>query len=85
MAELKILTYHVQGLGEISKRTDIFDFLKNLNFDIYCLRETHFTDTEKHLKRNLWNGECLFSNYTSNARVWQFCLVKTLSIKFINI
>ena len=45
MAELKILTYNVQGLGGISKRTDIFDFLKKLNFDIYCLQETHFTDT----------------------------------------
>ena len=68
MAELKILKYNVQGLGGISKRTDIFDFLKNLNFDIYCLQETHFTDTERHLIRNLWNGECLFGNYTSNAR-----------------
>lgn len=68
MAELKILTYNVQGLGGISKRTDIFDFLENLNFDIYCLQETHFTDTERHLIKNLWNGECLFSNYTSNAR-----------------
>ena len=48
--------------------TDIFDFLKNLKSDIYCLQETHFTDTEKHLIRNLWEGECLFSNYTSNSR-----------------
>ena len=72
LAELKILTYNVQGLGGISKRTDIFDVLKNLNFDIYCFDiycETHFTETEKHLIRNLWNGECLFSNYTSE--VWQ--------------
>ena len=69
MAELKILTYNVQGLGGISKRTDIFDVLKNLNFDIYCLQETYFTETEKHLIRHLWNGECLFSNYTSE--VWQ--------------
>ena len=68
MAELKILSYNVQGLGDISKRTDVFDFLKNTNFDIYCLQETHFTDREEKLILNLWNGECLFNNYRSNAR-----------------
>lgn len=35
MADLKILTYNVQGLGGIDKRTDIFDFLKDQNSDIY--------------------------------------------------
>ena len=59
---------NVQGLGDISKRTDVFDFLKNTNFDIYCLQETHFTDREEKLILNLWNGECLFNNYRSNAR-----------------
>lgn len=68
MAELKILSYNVQGLRGISKRTDVFDFLKNTNFDIYCLQETHFTDTEEKSVLNLWNGECLFNNYRSNAR-----------------
>ena len=60
MADLKQLTYNVQGLGGISKITDIFDFLRNLNSDIYCLQETHFSDTEKQSIRNLWNGECIF-------------------------
>ena len=43
MAELKILSYNAQGIGGISKRTDIFDFLRNTDCDIYCLQETHFT------------------------------------------
>lgn len=68
MAELKILSYNVQGLGGISKRTDVLDFLKNTNFDIFCLQDTHFTHTEEKLILNLWNGECLFNNYRSNAR-----------------
>ena len=33
MADLKILTYNVQGIGGIGKRTDIFEFLKNMDFD----------------------------------------------------
>ena len=40
MAELKILSCNAQGIGGISKRTDIF--LRNTHRDIYCLKETHF-------------------------------------------
>ena len=54
MAELKILSYNTQGIGGISKRTDIFDFLRNTNCDIYCLQETHFTDTEERSILDLW-------------------------------
>ena len=68
MADLKILTYNVQGIGGISKRTDIFEFLQNLDFDIYCLQETHFTDEEEALIRTQWNNDCNFSNYKSNAQ-----------------
>ena len=68
MAELKILSYNAQGIGGISKRTDIFDSIRNTNCDIYCLQETHFTDTEERSILDLWNGECLFNNYKSNAR-----------------
>ena len=68
MADLKILTYNVQGIGGIGKRTDIFEFLKNMDFDIYCLQETHFTDNEEILIRTHWNNDCYFSNYKSNAQ-----------------
>ena len=68
MAELKILSYNAQGIGGISKRTDFFDFLRNTDCDIYCLQETHFTDTEERSILDLWKGECLFNNYRSNAR-----------------
>ena len=49
--DLKILTYNVQGIGGISKRTDVFDYLQNMNFDIYCLQETHFKDEDEILIR----------------------------------
>ena len=51
MADLEIQTYNVQGLGGIGKRTDIFNCLRNLNSDIYCLQETHFTDTKKTINK----------------------------------
>ena len=81
MAELKILSYNAQGIGGISKRTDIFDFLRNTNCDIYCLQETHFTDTEERSILDLWNGECLFNNYKSNARGVAILFGKNLEYK----
>ena len=66
--DLKILTYNVQGIGGISKRTDMFDYLQNMNFDIYCLQETHFKDEDEILIRTHWNNDCFFSNFKSNAR-----------------
>lgn len=68
MADLKLLTYNVQGIGGISKRTDIFDYLRNMNFDIYCLQETHFKTEDEISVRTHWNNDCFFSNYKSNAR-----------------
>lgn len=53
MAELKILTYNIQGVGGRSKRTDVFDYLKNLNFDIFCLQETHVTDKEENFDKQI--------------------------------
>ena len=69
MAELKILSFNVQGLGGIKKQKDVFNYLQNKNFDIVCLQDTHFTsDQEKHI-RNRWEGSCFFSAAPqSNAR-----------------
>lgn len=84
MAELKILSYNVQGLGGISKRTDVLDFLKSTNFDIFCLQETHFTDTMEKSILNMWNGECLFNNYRSNSRGVAILFGKNIEYKVHN-
>ena len=39
-----------------------------MDFDIYCLQETHFTDEEEVHIRTQWNNDCYFSNYKSNAQ-----------------
>ena len=65
---LKILSVNCQGLGDINKRRDVFNYLRNMDYNIYCLQDTHFTiDTENDI-RNLWGYDCHFSSYASNAR-----------------
>lgn len=69
MAELKILSFNTQGLGGIKKQKDVFHFLKNKDFDIYCLQDTHFTAGQEMYIRNRWEGNCYFSPaQQSNAR-----------------
>lgn len=81
MAELKILSFDVQGLDGIKKQKDVFNYLQNMNFDIVCLQDTHFTaDQEKHIS-NRWEGNCFFSAAPqSNARGVATFFWKTLRI-----
>ena len=43
MASVRILSVNCQGLGNIVKRTDVFNYLKKKQCNIYCLQDTHFT------------------------------------------
>ena len=85
MAELKIMSFNVQGLGGIKKQKDVFNYLQNKNFDILCLQDTHFTaDQEIHI-RNRWEGNCFFSAAPqSNARGVAIFFGKNLDYKIHN-
>lgn len=61
MAELKIVSFNTQGLGGIKKQKDVFHYLKNTKFDIFCLQDTHFTADQECYIRNRWDGNCCFS------------------------
>ena len=68
MSSLKILSVNCQGLGDHSKRKDVFNYLRAKNYNIYCLQDTHFTvENEKNI-RSLWGFECFFSSFNSNSR-----------------
>jgi exonuclease III len=47
MASVKILSVNCQGLGNIVKRTDVFNYLKKKQCNIYCLQDTHFNKYTK--------------------------------------
>ena len=68
MEEIKILSVNCQGLGDITKRKDVFSYLKNLNYNIYCIQDTHFTENIENIVRNMWGFECYFSSFKSNSR-----------------
>ena len=69
MTDFKILSLNCQGLGNMEKRLDMFNYLKSKKCQIYCLQDIHSTEhTEKFIQAKWGNSNCLFSSATSNKR-----------------
>lgn len=65
---LKILSANCRSLKSNERRKEVFDYLKEMNYDIYCLQETRFVSgTEKTVKTD-WGGDCFFSCSGSESR-----------------
>ena len=65
---LKIASMNCRGLGEFTKRRDVFHFLREKNFSLYLLQDTHFTSgIEERIKRE-WGYDAYFSSFASNSR-----------------
>ena len=63
-----IISINCQGLGCYKKRKDVFNYLHNLNANIYCLQDTHFTSDIENQIISEWGYHALFSSHTSNSR-----------------
>lgn len=57
-----------QGLSNKEARADTLNFLRNKQFSVYMLQDTHFVTKEEHYIRTQWGYECYFSNFASNSR-----------------
>ena len=74
MSEICIISLNCQGIGQLQKRTDIFQFLKEKKYNIYCLQDTRISPgRDEMFARTKWNDECYFSSYKSNARGVAIC------------
>lgn len=62
---LKILSANCNGLGDVKKQ-DLFPYLKNLSFDIYCLQDTRFSPKKENDIQKKWGGKCFFSSLAAS-------------------
>ena len=68
MSELKIISANCQGLHDFKKRKDVLQYYRQLQCNLLCLQDTHFTiDMEENI-RNEWGYEVFFNSFTSQSR-----------------
>ena len=65
---LSITSMNCRGLHGDEKRRDVFDYLRALNSNIYCLQDTHLKHTEEFIIRSQWGYECVVGGCRSDAR-----------------
>ena len=66
-AQLKIISFNTNGMGNYHKRKDVFDFLRGKNAHIVMLQETHLKTEDENLVRSMWGSECIINGITSNS------------------
>ena len=66
--EINICSYNVRGLGGITKRRKIFNFLRHTDYDVMLLQETHSCTETELLWLKQWKGQIFFSHGTNRAR-----------------
>ena len=64
----RILSINCRGLACKKKRRDVFHYIRQKDFSIYFLQDTHFdSKLEEYIKAE-WGYECYFASNTTNAR-----------------
>jgi len=66
--KVSICSYNVNGLGDRRKRHEIFAWLKDKPYQIFCLQETHSTVKQEEFWQSDWGGPALFNHGLSNSR-----------------
>ena len=66
--EISIASYNCNGLADNNKRRTIFTWLKEKEYNIYCIQETHSTIRDEVAWKKEWGGEIYFSHGQRNSK-----------------
>ena len=64
---VNIISFNARGLNEELKRRAIFDHYRR-RCDVFCIQETHATESSANLWKHEWGGPAYFDNGESNSR-----------------
>ena len=65
---IKICSLNCQGLGDIKKRRDVINYLRNLKYSIICLQDTHFTKGIENFVQNERGNKAFLNSYNSRSK-----------------
>ena len=83
MYKLKIGTYNVRGLRDATKRLEVFNFIRQKQFDIVMLQEVHSIQEDEAFWTTQWGGSIIFSHGTSTSQGIATLIAKNSGIKLI--
>ena len=66
---LSICSYNVRGLGNKTKREQIFAWIKTNNISVCLLQETHSGDGTHDIWKRKWNNDAFFQDITTIVKV----------------
>ena len=81
---IKICTYNTNGLRDILKRRAIFDWLKNKNYAIAFLQETHSCVNSSKKWESDWGGKIIFSHGETNSKGVAIIFSNNLDVEIVD-
>ena len=79
-----ICSYNVRGLGNHSKREQIFSWIKEKNIDVCLLHETHSSEETNNVWKQQWDSCAFFSGEKSNSEGTGILINSKFSCDVIN-
>ena len=78
------MSLNCRGLGGLEKRRDVLNYIKQKNFSIYLLQDTHFTMNDYNQVRSLWGYDIFISPGQSNSRGTAILFYNNFEYKIYN-
>ena len=76
-----VVSVNYQGLGNRQKRKDVFHYLRNKNYSIYFLQDTHFEPKMEILFQRSGVMKAIFHLIVPTLKVLLLCLIIILNLK----
>ena len=83
--QTKITSFNVRGICDNVKRNDVFDYLKSLKSDIYCIQDIHCTEEQEMQFKRDWKGDIYISCGTNRSRGVAILFGGTLEYETIDV
>ena len=80
---LKIVSLNVRGIGNTSKRREVFNWLRSKNFSIYMPQEAQCTENTRYIWTSEWGYKTLFSCCSSNKAVVGILFDNNFNLKIL--
>ena len=80
-----VLSANSRGLQDARKREDVLNYYKELNPNILCLQDTHWTNQNIPDIKRIWNGEILINGSSTNSRGVAILFSKNFEFEITNI